>query len=92
MPCPGCGDTPRRHDADRLRAAVLDRFGLPLGAGLGKLAGTVFRSGHLGDLNDLSLLGALAGVEMGLAVAGIPHESGGVDAAMRCLEAGARMA
>ena len=84
--------TPRGHDADRLRVAVLDRFDLSLGAGLGKLAGTVFRIGHLGDLNDLSLLGALAGVEMGLAVAGIPHESGGVDATMRCLEAGARMA
>ena len=84
--------TPRGHDADRLRVAVLDRFDLSLGAGLGKLAGTVFRIGHLGDLNDLSLLGALAGVEMGLAVAGIPHESWGVDATMRCLEAGARMA
>ena len=62
------------------------------GPGWGKLAGTVFRSGHLGDLNDLILLGAVAGVEMGLAVVRIPHAPGGVDAAMRSLEEGARMA
>ena len=84
--------TPPGHDADRLRVVVLDRFDLSLGVGLGKLAGTVFRIGHLGDLNDLSLLGTLAGVEMGLAVVGIPHEPRGVDAAMRYLEEGARMA
>ena len=78
--------TPLGHDADRLRAVALDRFDLSLGVGLARLAGTVFRIGHLGDLNDLSLLGTLAGVEMGLAVAGIPHEPAGVDAAMRYLE------
>jgi len=78
--------TPPGHDADRLRAVVLDRFDLSLGVGLAKLAGAVFRIGHLGDLNDLSLLGTLAGVEMGLALAGIPHAPRGVDAAMRYLE------
>ena len=78
--------TPAGHDADRLRAVVLDRFDLSLGVGLAKLAGSVFRIGHLGDLNDLSLLGTLAGVEMGLALAGIPHTPRGVDAAMRFLE------
>ena len=78
--------TPPGHDADRLRALVLDRFDLSLGVGLAKLAGSVFRIGQLGDLNDLSLLGTLAGVEMGLAAAGIPHESAGVAAAMRYLE------
>ena len=77
---------PPGHDADRLRTVVLNRFDLSLGVGLAKLAGTVFRIGHLGDLNDLSLLGTLAGVEMGLAVVGIPHEPAGVDAAMRYLE------
>ena len=78
--------TPPGHDADHLRAVVLDRFDLSLGVGLAKLAGAVFRIGHLGDLNDLSLLGTLAGVEMGLSVAGIPHEPAGVTAAMRYLE------
>ena len=78
--------TPPGQDADHLRAVVLDRFDLSLGVGLARLAGTVFRIGHLGDLNDLSLLGTLAGVEMGLAVARMPHQPGGVDAAMRYLE------
>jgi len=78
--------TPPGHDADRLRSIVLDRYDLSLGVGLGKLSGVVFRIGHLGDLNDLSLLGTLAGVEMGLAVSGIPHEPRGVDSAMRYLE------
>jgi alanine-glyoxylate transaminase/serine-glyoxylate transaminase/serine-pyruvate transaminase len=84
--------TPSGYDADRLRSVVLDRFDLSLGVGLAKLAGTVFRIGHLGDLNDLSLLGTLAGVEMGLALVEIPHEPRGVDAAMRYLEASARTA
>ena len=84
--------TPPGHDANRLRVVVMDRFDLSLGVGLGKLAGTVFRIGHLGDLNDLSLVGALAGVEMGLAVVEIPHEPEGVDAAMRYLEECARTA
>ena len=77
--------TPDGHDADRLRATVLDRFDLSLGVGLAKLAGRVFRIGHLGDLNDLSLLGTLGGVEMGLARAGIPHQPCGVQAAMKLL-------
>ena len=77
--------TPDGHDSDRLRATVLDRFDLSLGVGLAKLAGKVFRIGHLGDLNDLSLLGTLGGVEMGLARAGIPHQPCGVQAAMKLL-------
>jgi alanine-glyoxylate transaminase/serine-glyoxylate transaminase/serine-pyruvate transaminase len=55
---------------------------MSLGAGLGKVAGKVFRIGHLGWFNELALMGTLAGVEMGLAIAGVPHRSGGVDAAM----------
>ena len=73
---------PDGHDADALRAAILERYDMSLGTGLGPLAGKVFRIGHLGDLNDLTLVGALAGVEMGLAVAGVPHQSGGVSAAL----------
>jgi alanine-glyoxylate transaminase/serine-glyoxylate transaminase/serine-pyruvate transaminase len=61
---------------------VLDRFNMSLGSGLGKIAGKVFRIGHLGDFNELMLAGTLAGVEMGLALAGIPHRKGGVDAAL----------
>ena len=76
---------PEGHDADELRAIILDRFDMSLGAGLTKLAGKVFRIGHLGSFNDLSLMGTLAGVEMGLGIAGVPHNKGGVDAAMRYL-------
>ena len=57
---------PDGHDADALRAMILERFDMSLGTGLGKLAGRVFRIGHLGDFNDLMLAGTLAGVEMGL--------------------------
>ncbi|MGA2723220.1 MAG: aminotransferase class V-fold PLP-dependent enzyme [Bryobacteraceae bacterium] len=64
------------------RAVVLDRFNMSLGAGLGKTAGKVFRIGHLGDFNDLMLAGTLAGVEMGLELAGIPHRKGGINAAL----------
>jgi alanine-glyoxylate transaminase/serine-glyoxylate transaminase/serine-pyruvate transaminase len=67
------------------RKAVLDNFNMSLGSGLGKVAGKVFRIGHLGDFNDLMLAGTLAGVEMGLAVAGVPHKKGGVAAAMEYL-------
>ncbi|HYI68837.1 MAG TPA: aminotransferase class V-fold PLP-dependent enzyme [Skermanella sp.] len=77
---------PEGHDADELRRVILNRFDMSLGAGLARLAGKVFRIGHLGDFNDLSLAGTLAGVEMGLSVAGIPHNSGGLNAAMRYLE------
>jgi alanine-glyoxylate transaminase/serine-glyoxylate transaminase/serine-pyruvate transaminase len=73
---------PAGHDADAFRAAVLERFNMSLGAGLGKVAGKVFRIGHLGWFNELMLMGTLAGVEMGLAVAGVPHKKGGVEAAM----------
>jgi alanine-glyoxylate transaminase/serine-glyoxylate transaminase/serine-pyruvate transaminase len=74
---------PEGHDADSFRALVKDRFNLSLGAGLGKLKGRVFRIGHLGDFNELMLLGTLCGVEMGLALAGVPSSPGGVDAAIK---------
>jgi alanine-glyoxylate transaminase/serine-glyoxylate transaminase/serine-pyruvate transaminase len=73
---------PDGHNADAFRARVLDAFDMSLGTGLTKLAGRVFRIGHLGDTNDLTILGALCGVEMGLELAGIPHKKGGVAAAM----------
>jgi len=73
---------PEGHDADKLRAIILDRFDMSLGQGLGKLKGKLFRIGHLGSFNDLSLCGTLAGVEMGLRLAGIPHRPGGVAAAL----------
>ncbi|MCL4762805.1 MAG: aminotransferase class V-fold PLP-dependent enzyme [Burkholderiales bacterium] len=76
---------PDGHDADAYRKVVLDRFDLSLGQGLGKVAGRVFRIGHLGWFNDLMLCGTLAGVEMGLAAAAVPHRRGGVDAAMAFL-------
>ncbi len=84
--------TPSGHDAGGLLDAILERFDMALGVGLGKLAGRVFRIGHLGDFNDLSLMGTLAGVEMGLELADIPHRSGGVDAAMTYLASCARPA
>ncbi|UCH75111.1 MAG: aminotransferase class V-fold PLP-dependent enzyme [Rhodospirillales bacterium] len=73
---------PDGHDADALRKAILERFDMSLGSGLGKVAGKVFRIGHLGDFNDLMLMGTLAGVEMGFAIAGVPHTAGGVMEAM----------
>jgi alanine-glyoxylate transaminase/serine-glyoxylate transaminase/serine-pyruvate transaminase len=76
---------PKGHDADRLRRIILDRFDLSLGQGLGKQKGQLFRIGHLGDFNDLMLCGTLAGVEMGLQLAGVPSRSGGVTAAMEFL-------
>jgi alanine-glyoxylate transaminase/serine-glyoxylate transaminase/serine-pyruvate transaminase len=82
---------PEGHDADALRVTILERFDMSLGTGLGRLKGKVFRIGHLGDLNPLTLVGALAGVEMGLRVAGVPHRAGGVLAAMDALvESGAQ--
>lgn len=74
--------TPEGHDADRLRKIILQNFDMSLGAGLSKLAGKVFRIGHLGSFNDLMLAGTLSGVEMGLTVAGVPHKEGGVQAAL----------
>lgn len=76
---------PAGHDADRLRDIILEHFDMSLGMGLAKLSGKVFRIGHLGDLNDLTLMGTLSGVEMGLDVAGVPHRKGGADAAMAYL-------
>jgi alanine-glyoxylate transaminase/serine-glyoxylate transaminase/serine-pyruvate transaminase len=76
---------PAGHDADAFRAAVLSRFDMSLGTGLAKLAGKIFRIGHLGDFNDLTLMGTLAGVEMGLTVAGVPHRPGGAQQAMAYL-------
>jgi alanine-glyoxylate transaminase/serine-glyoxylate transaminase/serine-pyruvate transaminase len=73
---------PAGHDADAFRRVVLETFDMSLGAGLTKLAGRVFRIGHLGDFNDLSLMGTLAGVEMGLGLAGVPHRKGGTQAAL----------
>ncbi len=76
---------PKGHDADAFRTSALERFDISLGTGLAKLGGKVFRIGHLGDLNDLTLMGTLAGVEMGLALAGVPHRPGGVQEAMKFL-------
>jgi len=73
---------PEGHDADAVRQVILDRFDMSLGTGLGKIKGKVFRIGHLGDFNDLMLAGTLAGVEMGLALAGVPFQRGGVTAAL----------
>lgn len=76
---------PEGHDADRLRKIILERFDMSLGKGLGDLEGIAFRIGHLGDFNDLMLAGTLAGVEMGLGAAGVPHRRGGIQAAMDVL-------
>ena len=73
---------PEGHSEIAFRQVVLERFNLSLGSGLTKLRDKVFRIGHLGDFNDLMLAGTLAGIEMGLEVAGVPHKKGGVDAAM----------
>ena len=78
---------PAGHDADAFRRVVLEAFDMSLGTGLAKVAGKVFRIGHLGDFNDLTLMGTLAGVEMGLALAAVPHRAGGVQAAMEYLAA-----
>ena len=81
---------PAGHDADRLREVILQRFDMSLGMGLAKLKGRVFRIGHLGDFNDLTLMGTLAGVEMGLELAGVPMRKAGVLAAMESLAEAAR--
>jgi len=73
---------PEGHDADALRKKILEKFNLSLGNGLGKLQGKVFRIGHMGDFNDLMLAGTLSGVEMGLALAGVPFKKGGVQSAI----------
>lgn len=76
---------PTGHDADRLRKIILDNFDMSLGSGLSKLAGKVFRIGHLGSFNDLMLAGTLSGIEMGLRLAGVPHKEGGVMAGLDSL-------
>ena len=68
---------PDGHNADELRKIILENFNMSLGNGLSKLAGKVFRIGHLGDFNDLMLMGTLSGIEMGLSLAGVPHQKGG---------------
>src|SRR5437867_3366262 len=87
---------PAGHDADRVRKIILEAFDMSLGTGLGKLGGKVFRIGHLGDFNDLALMGTLAGVEMGLTLASVPVKREGVRAAMEylsdCAKAPARRA
>ncbi len=80
---------PEGHSADNLRKIILERSNMSLGNGLGRLADRVFRIGHLGDFHDLMVTGTLSGVEMGLAVAGIPHKPGGVQAAMNFLQGNA---
>lgn len=78
---------PAGHSEADFRKAVLEHYNMSLGSGLGKVANKVFRIGHLGDFNDLTLLGTLCGVEMGLGLAGVPHSKGGVAAAMEYLGA-----
>ena len=77
---------PAGHSEVAFRKVVLENFNMSLGSGLGKVADKVFRIGHLGDFNDLTLMGTLAGVEMGLALAKVPHQKGGVAAAMESLK------
>jgi alanine-glyoxylate transaminase / serine-glyoxylate transaminase / serine-pyruvate transaminase len=81
---------PEGHDADAFRALALEQFNISYGMSFGKFAGKMFRIGHLGDINDLTLLGALAGTEMALTLAGVPHKKGGVQAAMDYLTEAAR--
>jgi len=76
---------PQGFNADALRQTVRERFNVSLGGGLSKLGGKIFRIGHLGDLNEPMLLGALAAIEMALRIEGVPHTRGGVDAAMAFL-------
>ena len=73
---------PEGHDADKLRSLALDHFDISYGMSFGKFLGKYFRIGHLGDTNDLTILGALAGTEMALTLAGVPIKKGGVQAAM----------
>jgi alanine-glyoxylate transaminase/serine-glyoxylate transaminase/serine-pyruvate transaminase len=76
---------PEGCDSDVVRQLASDRFNLSLGAGLGRLKGRAFRIGHLGDFNELMLIGTLAGVEMVLALAGVTFVRGGANAAIDCL-------
>ena len=76
---------PEGHSADALRRTILETFDMSLGSGLGRLADSVFRIGHLGAFNDLMLAGTLSGIEMGLHLASVPHRRGGVNAALAYL-------
>jgi alanine-glyoxylate transaminase/serine-glyoxylate transaminase/serine-pyruvate transaminase len=76
---------PAGHDADAFRKVALENFNISYGAGLGKVAGKVFRIGHLGDCNELTLMAALCGTEMSFKLANVPHKAGGVAAAMASL-------
>ena len=78
---------PEGHDAEKVLRVVLERFDMSLGIGLSKLSGKIFRIGHLGDFNDLSLIGTLGGTEMGLVLAKIPHQPGGVTGGLDFLAA-----
>jgi alanine-glyoxylate transaminase/serine-glyoxylate transaminase/serine-pyruvate transaminase len=73
---------PEGVNADQLRATILENYDVSLGAGLGKVAGKVFRIGHLGWMNELMVIGGIAGVELGLGLAGVKHKAGGVQAAV----------
>ena len=77
---------PEGHSADAFRATALEHYDISLGSGLSKIADKVFRIGHLEDFNDLTLAAMLSGVELGLRKAGVPHQDGGVDAALRVLD------
>jgi alanine-glyoxylate transaminase/serine-glyoxylate transaminase/serine-pyruvate transaminase len=80
---------PEGHSANGLRAAIVEKFNMSLGNGLGQLNDRVFRIGHLGDIGELHLMGTLTGIEMGLRIAGIPHKPEGVRAAMDYLSGNA---
>jgi alanine-glyoxylate transaminase/serine-glyoxylate transaminase/serine-pyruvate transaminase len=82
---------PDGYNEAEFRALVLSKFNMSLGAGLGKIAGKVFRIGHLGYFNDLMLMGTLAGVEMGLTIFGVPHNRGGVNCALEYLTQQAKL-
>ena len=76
---------PEGYDADNLRKTILDEYNMSLGASFNKVKGKVFRIGHLGDLNEIMLMGVLSGVEMGLAKAKVPFKTGGIMAALQYL-------
>ena len=73
---------PEGHDADKFRALALETFNISYGSSFGQYAGKYFRIGHLGDINDTMLMGALSSTEMALALAGVPHKKGGAQAAI----------
>jgi alanine-glyoxylate transaminase/serine-glyoxylate transaminase/serine-pyruvate transaminase len=77
-------------ERDAVRRVILEKFDMSLGSGLGRLAGRIFRIGHLGHFNDLTLIGTLGGVQMGLQLAGVPIKPGGVEAAVEHLREAAQ--